>query len=69
MVSTTGTQRKSTTRIQAVKMFNDTSPVVETTGYIDKTYANKKHSLWFQPQEKKKIHNNNNNNTTNDFNR
>lgn len=32
MVSTTGTQRKSTTRIQAVKMFNDNSPVVSATG-------------------------------------
>jgi hypothetical protein len=34
-------------------MFNDTFPVVEITGYIDKTCAKKKHSLWFQPQEHK----------------
>ena len=34
-------------------MFNDTFPVVETTGYIDKTYAKKKHSLRLKPQERK----------------
>ena len=33
--------------------------MVETTGYIDKTYANEKHSLRFQPQNAKKIDNDN----------
>lgn len=46
-------------------MFNDTFPVFKTTCYIEETYAKKKDSLWFQPQEQKKIHNNNN--TTDDF--
>lgn len=36
-----------------IAKLNVAFPVVETASYIGKTYANKKYSLRFQPQEDK----------------
>jgi hypothetical protein len=53
VVETAGTQRKSTTTVQAVKCSTILSLWLKPQAILIKHAQRKRHSLWFQPQEHK----------------